>query len=94
MEQRIMDNLDSNARLIVYGHNFCSLALNLERVLKRRFIDYEWRDVREGAPRFGDELRQLARGHLSVPTVVFPDGSVLVEPWPDEVLERIRSPRA
>jgi mycoredoxin len=85
-----MTNPNDNARLVVYGHHRCGLALRLEEALKNGDVDYEWRDVQEGEPRFRDELRQLARGHLSVPTVIFPDGTVMVEPRPDDVLRRLK----
>ncbi len=89
-----MDNGSEQARLIVYGHDYCGLARMLAEALAEHRIDHEWRDVMTGEPRFRDELRQLARGYLSVPTVIFPDGAVLVEPWPDDVLKRIRSSQA
>jgi hypothetical protein len=44
----------------------------------------------EGNPDYKNELRLLARGYLSVPTVVFPDGEVMVEPNPKEVLARLK----
>ena len=75
-----MDNGSEQARLIVYGHHSCGLARRLAEVLAEQRIDHEWRDVQTGEPRFRDELRQLARGYLSVPTVIFPDGTVMVEP--------------
>ena len=78
-----------NRRLIVYGHDYCSLAVWLQETLDDQGIDYEWRDVRNGEPRFREELRVLARGHLSVPTVIFPDGTVIVEPRPDTVLQKL-----
>ena len=84
-----MDPASGNARLIVYGHNVCGLARMLAEALAEYHIDHEWRDIADGEPRFKDELRQLARGHLSVPTVVFPDGTVMVEPLPDEVLSKL-----
>ena len=62
----------------------------LAEALAGHQIEHEWRDVMEGEPGFRDELRQLARGYLSVPTLVFPDGTVLVEPLPRDVLERLR----
>jgi len=77
-----------NQKLIVYGHHYCADALYLDSYLHKYAIDYEWRDIADGDPRFQDELRSLARGNLSVPTVVFPDGEVLVEPNPREVLNR------
>ena len=86
-----MDHVSEPARLIVYGHHSCGLARMLAEALFEQHIDYEWRDVAEGEPRFKDELRRLARGHLSVPTVIFPDGTVMVEPWPREVLRKLSS---
>lgn len=78
-----------NNLLIVYGHDHCPQARLLFKALAENRVEHEWRDVLKGEPRFKDELRQLARGYLSVPTVVFPDGSVMVEPWPDEVLKKL-----
>ncbi len=85
-----MDASAESERLIVYGHHYCGLALMLADALAEHHIKHEWRDVRDGDPWFRDELRQLARGYLSVPTVIFPDGTVLVEPMPKDVLERLR----
>ena len=84
-----MDPTGEPTRLIVYGHHYCGSALLLARALAEHHIDHEWRDVADGEPRFKGELRQLARGYLSVPTVVFPDGTVMVEPWPDDVLSKL-----
>lgn len=79
-----------NNNLIVYGHKYCAGAVYLEGYLNRNGIAFEWRDITEGNPDFKDELRLLARGYLSVPTVVFPDGEVIVEPNPKEVLARLK----
>jgi mycoredoxin len=81
-------NGDMNFKLIVYGHQYCADALYLDYYLDKNGIEYEWRDVMDGEPSFRQELRLLAAGNLSVPTVVFPDGEVLVEPAPKDVLAR------
>ena len=86
-----MDHTGGNARLIVYGHNFCGLVRMLADALAEHHIEHEWRDVRDGEPRFRDELRQLARGYLSVPMVIFFDGTVMVEPRPEDVLGKLKS---
>lgn len=80
---------NKQSHLIVYGHDFCGQAILLSKALEEREIEFEWRDIRRGEPRFQDELRELAHGYLSVPTVVFPDGSVMVEPLPNEVLGKL-----
>jgi mycoredoxin len=76
--------------LIVYGHEFCPDVFRLQRVLEQEGIAYEWRNIADGDPHWRDEVRMLAKGYLSVPTVVFPDGQVLVEPTPGEVLARLK----
>ena len=75
--------------LIVYGHDWCVQARVFRRALDEQHVAYEWRDIASGESWFQSELRQLAHGNLSVPTVVFPDGRVMVEPWPDAVLEHL-----
>ena len=78
-------------KLIVYGQEYCADAIYLKSYLNKNAIDCEWRDIAEGDPHFKDELRLLARGYLSVPTVVFLDGEVMVEPNPQEVLAKLKS---
>ncbi|GAB4580357.1 MAG: hypothetical protein Fur0022_30970 [Anaerolineales bacterium] len=76
-------------KLIIYGHDYCGQARTLMRALNDKAIPYEWRDIYTGDPAWKEELRALAQGYLSVPTVIFPDGKVLVEPWPEEVFARL-----
>lgn len=85
-----MNDETANAPLIVYGRKSCGSARWLSEVLDENSVHYEWRDIALGEPRFQSELRALARGYLSVPTVVFGDGTVMVEPRPDQVLNKLR----
>jgi len=76
--------------LVVYGRDSCPQSRMLHNSLDRESIVYEWRDITTGEKRYQDELRELTGGNLSVPTVIFADGSVMIEPWPKEVLNRYR----
>lgn len=87
-----MNEPNEGGRLIVYGHNYCGMSRALVNVLKEKEIEYEWRDVREGPVEYQEQLKKLAHGCLSVPTVIFPDGSVLVEPAPYTVVNRLQQP--
>ena len=78
------------ARLVIYGHDFCGQCWTLKSALDRQKVVYEWLDVL-AEPQHQDRLRQLARGYLSVPTVVFGDGTVMVEPWPGKVLAHLKA---
>jgi mycoredoxin len=75
--------------LIVYGHDFCPLSRSVRRALNENHIAFEWRDVETGDPSYRDELKKLASGFVSVPTVIFPDGTVMVEPNSTAVLKKL-----
>ncbi len=80
--------------LIIYGHDFCTQAWWVRDALEKHAVPHEWRDIMQGDPAWKEELRALARGNLSVPTVLFPDGTVWVEPSPDRVLNKLGVERA
>ena len=82
------------SKVVVYGHKHCPQALLLIAALDKHNVDYEWRDVMGDDPNYKDELRQLANGNLSVPTLIFPDGTVMIEPWPGKVLKKLDMKKA
>ena len=69
----------SEGAIVVYGTAWCGDCRWTKKLLKRRGIDYAWVDVEEqkGAK---EEMLRLNGGDRRVPTLLFPDGSVLVEP--------------
>ncbi|HUN24283.1 MAG TPA: glutaredoxin domain-containing protein [Anaerolineales bacterium] len=75
--------------LVVYGHENCTQATSLRTVLNNYGVEFQWKDV-HASEMFADELRLLARGYLSVPTVIYPDASVDVEPFPRQVLRKLK----
>ena len=91
-DTKITMDADEVQPLIVYGHDFCSQARTVRRNLEKAGVPFEWRDVRSGDPQYQEELRALTGGFLSVPTIQFPDGEVLVEPRAFEVMEKVGSP--
>lgn len=81
--------LKADEKLVIYTHDYCPQSHMLADALKEVSVEIEWRDVRVGAPKWQEELKSIARGYLSVPTVVFGDGTVMVEPWPQEVMNKL-----
>ena len=75
--------------LIIYTHDYCPQDHFLARELADKDVEIEWRDVMNGNPAWQEELRAMARAYLSVPTVVFADGTELVERWPKQVLRKL-----
>ena len=70
----------------VYGTGWCPDTARSRRCLKRLGIAYDWLDVEQDddACTF---LLKVNNGNKVIQTIVFPDGSVLIEPS-DEELER------
>ena len=66
-------------KICVYGTRWCHDTIRSRNCLQRLGVDYEWFDVDEDE-KAGAYVRQVNKGNRSVPTIVFPDGSILVEP--------------
>ncbi len=65
--------------IVVYGTAWCGDCRRAKKVLERRGIEYAWVNVEERKAA-GDEMLRLNGGDRRVPTLLFPDSSVLVEP--------------
>ena len=65
--------------IIVYGTRWCPDCHRACKILGRRKIPYEYIDInRDSQAR--TYVEQVNNGNRSVPTILFPDGDILVEP--------------
>lgn len=77
-------------KIIVYGTKWCGDTIRALRVLKEQKIDYIWVDITKNSE--GVKLvKNINHGCRSVPTIIFPDQSILVEPSNDQLMEKLRS---
>jgi mycoredoxin len=69
----------SQGVIIIYGTTWCGDTRRSRRYFDERNIPYLWIDIDQDlkARKFVEETNH---GFRSVPTIVFPDGSILVEP--------------
>ena len=63
----------------VYGTSWCGQCVLAKQVFARNGIDFEWIDI-QGDPQAEAFVMRHNRGMRSVPTIVFPDGTIVVEP--------------
>ena len=75
--------MDENGA-VMYGTTWCGDCRRAKKVLERRNVGYAWIDV-EKTKGARDEMLRLNGGDRRVPTILFPDGSVLVEPGNGEL---------
>src|SRR5947209_4422013 len=63
----------------IVGTGGCGYYHRTRRFLDRHHVAYQWIDA-SSDPRAYEMIRAINRGNRSVPTLVFPDGSVMTEP--------------
>ncbi len=65
--------------ITIYGTTWCGDCKRALRVLDQHRWPYQYVDI-ERDERARAYVEQVNRGNQSVPTILFPDGSILVEP--------------
>ncbi len=77
-------------KIILYGVSWCGDCRRARRVFAEIGASYTDIDIDadEKAEAF---VKQVNRGSRSVPTIIFPDGSILVEPGDDILTEKLKS---
>ena len=74
-----MQESAAGARIVLYGTPWCGDCRRARRFLEANGVTYEYIDIGDSADAVA-LVERINQGHRSVPTIVFPDGSVLVEP--------------
>lgn len=75
-------------KLTVYGADWCPDVKRSRALLDREGVEYSYVDV-EADPDAERRVRELQDGARRIPTIVFDDGSFLVEPSDDELSARL-----
>jgi mycoredoxin len=65
--------------IVMYGTPWCGDCARARRFLEAKRVQYEYVDITD-KPEALALVERINQGQRSVPTMVFPDGSVLVEP--------------
>ena len=82
--------MNSKKEIIMYGANWCIDTRRSKLYFKKQKVEYTYINLDEH-PEFEEKVRELNNGNRSVPTISFPDGSVMVEPSNDELKEKFDS---
>jgi mycoredoxin len=79
---------EEEKKVIFYGTSWCYSSRKARGILDQNHIPYDWIDIdydEEGRK----YVESVNRGFRSVPTLLFPDGSLLVEPTTDELCQKL-----
>jgi mycoredoxin len=72
----------------VYGTKWCPDCFRAKQVFERLKTPFTWIDI-ESDEQAMAYVQEVNDGYQSVPTIVFPDGSILVEPGNKELEKKL-----
>ncbi len=74
----------------VYGTGWCPDTARSKRCLARLGVEFDWFDIEQDDDACAFVLK-VNEGNKVVPTILFPDGAVLIEPGDEELEKKYRS---
>ncbi|PKN88546.1 MAG: pyridine nucleotide-disulfide oxidoreductase [Chloroflexi bacterium HGW-Chloroflexi-8] len=79
---------NKNSEIIVYSTAWCSDCKRAKKFFGEQRISYKNIDIDEN-PEFVSVVEKINNGMRAVPTIVFPDGSIMTEPTNAELAEKL-----
>ena len=84
MQETLPDTSTTEKIIKIYVTTWCGDCRMARRWFDAHGIPYEYINIEEDA-KASEFVTRVNGGYRSVPTIVFPDGSVMVEPTPREL---------
>ena len=72
----------------MYGTKWCPDCARAKQVMSKNNVSYQFIDIEQDSAA-ASYVEKVNSGNKSVPTIVFPDGSVLVEPGNAELEKKL-----
>ena len=76
--------------ICVYGTTWCGDTRRSRACLDRLGIPYDWFDIEKDQEACA-LVEKVNKGNRSVPTIIFPDGTILVEPSDSKLEEKCKA---
>jgi mycoredoxin len=82
---------ENEKKVLFYGTSWCYSSRRARSIFDQNQVPYEFIDI-DYDERARSYVESVNHGNRSVPTILFPDGSVLVEPSTDELCKKLGLP--
>jgi len=76
------------SQIIVYGADWCPDCKRSREFLDQNNTSYKYISI-ESTPSAADEVTRLNNGLRRIPTIIFPDKTVLVEPTNQQLADKL-----
>ena len=80
--------MEYSKTITVYGADWCSDCKRSKRLLDSKNIEYTWVDVDNNEAAL-QTVKSLNQGKRINPTIVFPNGDILVEPTDSQLSSKL-----
>ena len=80
--------MTTDGKIIVYGTHWCGDCVRAKRILDESQIAYNWINI-DQVPDANQYVMRVNSGKRIIPTILFPDGSILVEPSDEQLYEKL-----
>lgn len=75
-------------RILIYGVTWCGDCRRVQRFLQHKNIPFDWINIDKD--KNGEKfVIDTNNGYRSVPTIIFPDGTILVEPTTTQLAQKL-----
>ncbi|MFA5894795.1 MAG: glutaredoxin domain-containing protein [Candidatus Shapirobacteria bacterium] len=79
---------NNNGKIVLYGATWCADCARSKAYLDSRGVEYEYINLEEDVTAAA-KVTEINHGMQSIPTIVFPDGNILVEPSDEQLGEEL-----
>ena len=83
-------NKMENIKITMYGTPWCGDTIRAKRVFEEYNVEYDWININKD-PNGEKTVEEINNGFKSVPTIIFPDQSILVEPDKQTLVDKLKS---
>lgn len=80
--------MSEGAKIKFYGTTWCPSSRRAKKLIIQSGIDFDWINIDED-PAGRQFVMEVNNGNRSVPTIVFPDGDILVEPSTSRLKDKL-----
>jgi mycoredoxin len=89
-DESMSGNGSEDASIVMYTTAWCVDCWRAKQVMDSMQVEYTEIDITQD-PEAADVVVRLNRGYRSVPTLIFPDGSVMTEPRTSALVQKLQS---
>ena len=80
--------MTTDEKIIIYGADWCGDCVRAKRILDENQIAYNWINIDE-VPEANQYVLNVNNGKRIIPTIIFPDGSIIIEPSDKQLYEKL-----